>query len=86
MPAPAQEGGGGQGPGGARGAATLELALALPVFLLLVFGLVEFGLVLYVKGMITAASREGARYGVSASPDPERYRGPRDELSAWPWD
>ena len=58
------------GPGGGRGAATLELALALPVFLLLVVGLVEFGLVLYVKGMITAASREGARYGAVYSLPP----------------
>ncbi len=58
------------GPGGTRGGATVELALALPIFLLLIFGLVEFGLVLYVKGMITAASREGARYGAVYSLPP----------------
>jgi Flp pilus assembly protein TadG len=58
------------GPERTRGGATLELALALPVFLVLVFGLVEFGLALYYKGMITAASREGARYGAIYSLPP----------------
>jgi len=57
-------------PGGAQGGATLELALALPLFLLLIFGLVEFGLVLYYKGMITAASQQGARYGAIYSLPP----------------
>ena len=37
--------------------------MTLPVFLLLLFGVVEFGLVLYYKGLITTASRQGARYG-----------------------
>jgi Flp pilus assembly protein TadG len=57
-------------PAEGRGAASLEMALGLPVFLLLIFGLVEFGLVLYVKGMITAASREGVRYGAVYSLPP----------------
>lgn len=46
-----------------RGAAIIEFALVLPLFLVLLFGLVEFSLVLYYKGLITHASREGARRG-----------------------
>lgn len=42
----------------------MEFALVLPLFLVLLFGVVEFGLIIYAKGIITQASREGARYGV----------------------
>jgi Flp pilus assembly protein TadG len=38
------------------------MALLLPVLLLLVFGLVDFGHAWYMKQEITTASREGARY------------------------
>ncbi len=48
----------------AAGSATIELALVLPLFLVLLFGIVEFGLILYAQGILTNASREGARYGV----------------------
>ncbi len=42
----------------------VELALVLPLLLLLVFGLIEFGLLIYNKAVITNASREGARAGI----------------------
>ncbi len=45
------------------GTAALEFALILPLFLILIFGVVEFGLILYYKGLITHSSREGARWG-----------------------
>ncbi len=45
------------------GTAALEFALILPLFLILIFGVVEFGLILYYKGLITHAGREGARWG-----------------------
>ncbi len=54
----------GFGPQGSPGAAAVEFALVLPLFLVLLFGVVEFGLIMYAKGIITQASREGARYGV----------------------
>ncbi len=44
-----------------RGQAVVELALVLPLFLLLVFGILEFGNVLNEYLVITAAAREGAR-------------------------
>jgi len=49
--------------GNAEGTSTVEFALVLPLLLLLVFGIIEFGLLLYNKAMITNASREGARAG-----------------------
>ncbi len=56
---------------GPAGAAAVEFALVLPLFLALLFGVVEFGLILYAKGLITQASREGARYGVVYSLTPK---------------
>jgi Flp pilus assembly protein TadG len=48
----------------------VEFALVLPLFLILLFGVLEFGLIMYAKGIITQASREGARYGVMYSLNP----------------
>ena len=44
-----------------RGAAAVELALLLPVLLLLVFGIVDFGRALNAQITLTQAAREGAR-------------------------
>ncbi len=49
---------------GQRGAAAVEMALVLPLFLIIVFGIMEFGVILFDKAMVTNASREGARRGV----------------------
>lgn len=50
-----------------KGAAVVEFAVILPLLLLIVFGIVEFGFMLYNKAMITNAAREGARYGIVAA-------------------
>jgi len=47
-----------------HGGALIEFAIALPLLLILLFGIVEFGLILYNKAVLTNASREGARYGM----------------------
>lgn len=47
-----------------KGASAVEFALVLPVLILLLFGIIEFGLLLYDKAVITNASREGARAGI----------------------
>jgi Flp pilus assembly protein TadG len=47
------------------GASALEFALLLPVLLLILFGIIEFSVLFYNKAMITNASREGARFGIS---------------------
>lgn len=46
------------------GASMVEFALILPMFLLLIFGTIEFSLLLYNKAMLTNAAREGARLGI----------------------
>lgn len=51
-------------PKGQRGTALVELALVAPIIVTVLFGMVEFGLIVYSKGVIANASREGARYGV----------------------
>ena len=47
-----------------RGAAAVELAIILPLLIVLVFGIIEFSIIFYNKAMITNASREGARAGI----------------------
>jgi hypothetical protein len=49
-----------------RGAALVEFAIIIPLLLVIVFGIIEFGLILYNKQVITNASREGARAGIVA--------------------
>lgn len=44
------------------GAAIVEFALILPLLLLLVFGAVNFGALMYDQSVITNAAREGARW------------------------
>ncbi|GAB4056324.1 TadE/TadG family type IV pilus assembly protein [Catellatospora paridis] len=44
-----------------RGAAAVEMALVLPILLLLVFGIIDFGRMLSTQIKITEAAREGAR-------------------------
>lgn len=57
--------------GAQRGMAVVELALVLPIFLLVVFMIAEFGIIFYNKAVITNASREAARVGiVLRSPKP----------------
>jgi len=47
-----------------RGTAVVEFAITAPLLFLILFGIIEFGILLYDKAMITNASREGARAGI----------------------
>ena len=47
-----------------RGAAAVEFAVVAPVFILLIFGMIEYGRMVMVQQMLTNASREGARRAV----------------------
>lgn len=47
-----------------RGQGTVEFALALPIFLLLTFGVIELGWLVYSNHTLTNATREGARYAM----------------------
>jgi Flp pilus assembly protein TadG len=49
-----------------RGQAVIELALTLPLLLLVVFGIIDFGFMFQRYEAVTNAAREGARLGVLA--------------------
>jgi Flp pilus assembly protein TadG len=51
---------------GERGQAVIELALTLPLLLLVVFGIIDFGFMFQRYEAVTNAAREGARLGVLA--------------------
>lgn len=53
-----------------RGAAAVEFAIVLPLLIILIFGIIEFSVILFDKAMITNASREGARAGIVYRWDP----------------
>jgi Flp pilus assembly protein TadG len=46
-----------------RGQALVEFALVIPIFLLVIFGLVDLGRAVFVNNTIAEAARDGARYG-----------------------
>lgn len=52
-----------------RGVAAVEFALVLPLLLLLLFGIVEMGFLLYDKAVITNASRAAVRQAVAFGED-----------------
>jgi Flp pilus assembly protein TadG len=52
--------------GDKTGASAVEFAIVLPLLLVIICGIIEFGLVLFNKQVITNASREGARAGIVA--------------------
>jgi Flp pilus assembly protein TadG len=53
-----------------RGAAAVEMAIILPLLLLVIGGLVDFGRAYFTKVVITNAAREGARAAVVGAVNP----------------
>ncbi len=49
------------------GQSLVEFALVFPIFLLLLFGLIDIGRYVYTANALNQAAREGARYGSVAS-------------------
>jgi TadE-like protein len=46
--------------------AMVEFALVFPIVLLITYGLIEFGRMIFIYASVTSAAREGARYGSAA--------------------
>jgi Flp pilus assembly protein TadG len=46
-----------------RGQSMVEFALALPILVLVIFGLVDLGRAVYINNSLAEAARDGARYG-----------------------
>ncbi|MGC9399594.1 MAG: CARDB domain-containing protein [Anaerolineae bacterium] len=55
-----------------KGQALIEFALILPILLLVIVGIFEFGRVVFVYANLFNAAREGVRYGITA---PQDYAG-----------
>jgi len=60
-----------------RGQALVEFALVIPMFLLLIFGIVDIGRYVYTNNALNQAAREAARVG-SVSSRPACSAGARD--------
>ena len=52
-----------------RGQAIIEFAYVLPLMVVIALGIIEFGVLFYNQAMITNASREGARIGMTFQTD-----------------
>lgn len=67
-----------------NGAAALEFVFVLPILILFLFGIIEFGLLFYNKSVITNASREGARVGILHVRDPKLIDKNADDVDPLP--
>lgn len=47
-----------------KGSVAVEFAILLPLFIMFVWGAIEFGMAYYTQEVITNAAREGARAGI----------------------
>lgn len=54
-----------------RGQSIVEFALIMPLIILILFGIFEFGRIFYSYIVITNSAREGARIGAVGKPDDE---------------
>jgi Flp pilus assembly protein TadG len=54
---------------GNRGQSVVEFALVLPLLLLILFGITEFGRCWMAQNILTSAAREGARLAIVTGPD-----------------
>jgi len=58
-----------------KGQALVEFALVLPVVIIILFGIMEFGHLLMTFNVLTGAAREGVRVAAVTAPDPGRVQG-----------
>ena len=59
----------GHRPGRARGQATVEIALVLPVIVVIALAVVQVGVVVHARVMVTHAAREGVRVAAVGGTD-----------------
>jgi Flp pilus assembly protein TadG len=57
-----------------KGQSLVEFALVLPVFVVMLFGIMEFGRLWEISNVLTSAAREGARVAAVSEPNVDRAR------------
>ena len=67
-----------------RGAAALEFAIVLPVLMLLLVGMVDFGVVLSAQTTVAIAAREGARTAALGQNEGAAENAARQAISSLP--
>jgi Flp pilus assembly protein TadG len=65
-----------------RGATTVEVAVVLSVFLLLMFAIFEYGRYVMVRNVIVNAAREGCRYAIVHAQDATAVNDVRTQVRA----
>jgi Flp pilus assembly protein TadG len=65
-----------------RGVVTLEAAIVLPILLLLLFGIIEFGLYLFTAADVGQATREGGRVISISRNDPNGEQSAESKVAA----
>ena len=60
--------------GGIFAQAMVEFAIVLPILLLVIIGLFEFGRLIFIYSSVVTAAREAARYGSSSNWNPDITR------------
>src|ERR1044072_6821398 len=68
---------------GGRGTAMAEFVVIAAVFFMIVFGIIEFGRLLYTHNALTDAARRGARYAVLHDKRSEERRVGKERRSRW---
>ena len=70
---------------GESGATAVELAFALPVMLLILVGIIQFGTIFHIRNTMTDAARNAARsLSVGEVNETTAKQAALDSLSAWP--
>ena len=67
---------------GDSGEALLEIALVLPILLLLSMGMLDFGRAFHAKNIVDSAAREGCRVAVVTAPDVPLAKSRADNILA----
>jgi Flp pilus assembly protein TadG len=49
------------------GVTAIEFALIFPIFILIIFSIIEFGMIMFVSSVMNSAALEASRYGITGS-------------------
>jgi Flp pilus assembly pilin Flp len=67
-----------------KGTAMVEFAIICTILLVILFGIIDMGHALYMKAVVTNASREGARYGIRYQVDSSSNRIAPEDFASHP--